>query len=194
MESVQNLKKRIKSIGNINKITKAMELVAATKMRKAQEIALASRPYAFAVLDLLASITLIDKKDHPELMQRRKIHKTLFVLVASDKGLAGAFNGSIFKKFEYALAEDEKKYPGQNTFLAIGEKSSQYLLKRGLPTVKKMTNVGDYTTTEQVKPLADFLGEGYMKGDFDRVMVFSTHFRSALKQEALIREVLPISF
>ncbi len=194
MESVQNLKKRIKSIGNINKITKAMELVAATKMRKAQEIALASRPYAFAVLDLLANITLIDKKDHPELMQRRKIQKTLFVLVASDKGLAGAFNGSIFKKFEYALAEDEKKYPGNNTFLAIGEKSSQYLAKRGLPTVRKITSAGDYTTPEQIKPLADFLIEGYIKGDFDRVMVFSTHFKSALKQDALIREVLPIAF
>src|SRR5258706_9736108 len=99
MDSPQNLKKRLKSIGNINKITKAMELVAATKMRRSQEIALASRPYAFAALDLLANLSLI-KKEQPLLMKKRKAKKTLFVLVASDKGLAGAFNSSIFKKFE----------------------------------------------------------------------------------------------
>ena len=66
--------------------------------------------------------------------------------------------------------------------------------KKGLPVIKKFTNVGDYTTTQQVQPLVDFLTEGYLKGDFDKVIIFSTHFKSALKQEALTREVLPITF
>src|SRR5688572_16986652 len=104
-ESVQSLKKRIKSVGNINKITKAMELVAATKMRRSQEIALASRPYALTALDLLANVSLLNKKELPELLKKRKAKKTLFVLVASDKGLAGAFNGSLFKKFESHFAK-----------------------------------------------------------------------------------------
>ena len=194
-ESVQNLKKRLKSIGNINKITKAMELVAATKMRKSQEIALASRPYAFAALDLLANVSLLNK-DLPELLKARKVNKTLFVLVASDKGLAGAFNSSIFKKFEQfcrrstSTAVDVERLQ----FVTVGEKAFNYVSKKGLTVVKKFTNVGDYTTTEQVQPLADFLVEGYLKGDFDKVVVFSTHFRSAIKQESLTREVLPISF
>ena len=112
-ESVQNLKKRLKSVANINKITKAMELVAATKMRRSQEIALASRPYAFAALDLLANLTLIEKTkglQMPELLQPRKIKTVMFVLVASDKGLAGAFNSALFRKFEKYLQEHDAKY------------------------------------------------------------------------------------
>jgi len=190
MENTQNLKKRLKSVANIKKITKAMELVAATKMRRSQEIALASRPYAFAALDLLANVSLI-KKEAPLLMEKRKTSKTLFVLVASDKGLAGAFNGSIFKKFESVFTKITKE---QAIFAAVGEKSFNYLSKKGLPVVKKFTNVGDYTTPEQVQPLTDFLVAGFLEKQWDKVVVFSTHFKSALKQESLTREVLPVSF
>lgn len=191
-ESVQSLKKRIKSVGNINKITKAMELVAATKMRRSQEIALASRPYALTALDLLANVSLLQKKDLPELLKKRKTKKTLFVLVASDKGLAGAFNGSLFKKFEsqyHGLV-----YDTENSFVAIGEKTNAYLLRKGYNLVKKLVNVGDYATTQQVQPIADFLVEGYLKKEWDKVVVFSTHFKSALKQEAMVREILPVNF
>lgn len=194
MESTQNLKKRIKSIGNIKKITKAMELVAATKMRKSQEIALASRPYAFAALDLLAHLSLINKKELPLLMEKRKVKKTLFVLIASDKGLAGAFNSSLFKKFEQFLIKNNQKYTDEKSFVAIGEKSFSYLVKKNYSVIKKFTNVGDYVTPEQIKPLTDFLVQGYVNKDWDKVIVFSTNFRSALKQEALTREVLPITF
>lgn len=194
MESTQSLKKRIKSVANINKITKAMELVAATKMRKSQEIALASRPYAFAALDLLASLTLLEKSPNwqmPDLLKKRKTNTTLFVLVASDKGLAGAFNSSLFRKFEKYIAD--KNYKDSN-FIAVGEKTFNYLSKKGYNIVKKFTNVGDFTTTEQVGPLTDFLVEGYLKKKWDKVIVFSMNFKSALKQEPSMREILPIDF
>ncbi len=198
MDSPQHLKKRLKSVANINKITKAMELVAATKMRKAQEIALASRPYAFAALDLLANLTLLEKSAKlpmPELLKQRKIKKVLFVLVASDKGLAGAFNGSVFKKFEQHMARDKEKYQSEEKFfVAIGEKAFNYLSKRGLNVVKKIVQVGDYTTLEQINPLADVIVTGYLERKWDRVVIFSTHFRSALKQEPHVRRVLPIDF
>lgn len=194
MESTQNLKKRIKSVGNINKITKAMELVAATKMRRSQEIALASRPYAFVALDLLANISLLETK-LPELLKKRKVAKTLFVLVASDKGLAGAFNSSLFRRLEKFVQD-----PTSHTFVAVGEKAFNYLSKNGYNVVKKFTNVGDFTATEQVWPLSDFLVDGYLKNpatggaSWDRVVIFSSHFKSALKQEPLMRVILPISF
>ncbi len=190
MDSPQNIKKRLKSIKNIGQITKAMELVAATKMRRSQEIALASRPYAFAALDLLANVSLMEEQKSG-LLEKRNVKKTLFVLVASDKGLAGAFNSSIFRKFESAFS---KTKTSEALFIGVGEKAFNYLSKKNLNVVKKFTNVGDYTTTQQVKPLADFLAEGYLKKDWDRVVIFSTHFRSALKQESRIREILPISF
>ncbi|MCX6718510.1 MAG: ATP synthase F1 subunit gamma [Candidatus Staskawiczbacteria bacterium] len=198
MESPQNIKKRLKSVDNINKITKAMEMVAATKMRKSQEIALSSRPYAFLALDFLATISSLDQK-LPELFEKRDVKKVLFVLVSSDKGLAGAFNSSVFRKFELHMKEGPKGKPEdyaheEKLYVAVGEKAFNYLSKKGYNVIKKFTSVGDYTTPEQVKPLTEFLVEGYLSKKWDRVVAISTHFRSALKQETHVRRVLPIDF
>jgi len=202
MESTQSLKKRLKSVANISKITKAMELVAATKMRRAQEIALASRPYAFAALDLLANLTLLEI-ERPELLKKRKLKNILYVLVASDKGLAGAFNNSVFRKFEHYIQQEKHFNISPNIkmfdFVAVGEKAFQYLSKKFSTmdqsmVLKKFTQAGDYTTPDQVEPLADFLIEGYLKKQYDKVIVFSSHFKSALKQESLTREILPVDF
>jgi len=200
MESPQNIKKRLRSVNNINKITKAMEMVAATKMRKSQEIALASRPYAFAALDFLATVSSLDSAKLPALFQKRAVKKVLFVLVSSDKGLAGAFNSSVFRKFEKHQKEFPTSAKGasvaneEHVYLAVGEKAFNYLSKKGYNVAKKFVAVGDYTTTEQVHPITDFVVDGYMEGKWDRVIVVSTHFRSALKQEPHVRRILPIDF
>lgn len=198
MESLQNIKKRLKSVKNIKKITKAMEMVSATKMRKSQQIALDSRPYAFLALDFLATVSnlnQIDPKVTTELFKIRKIKKVLFVLVASDKGLAGAFNSSVFKKFEQHMQRDKEKYQSEEKFfITVGEKSAAYLSKKNVNIVKKFVQIGDHTTPEQVEPLTDFIVEGYLQKKWDRVVIFSTHFRSALKQEPHIRRILPIDF
>jgi len=170
-------------------------MVAATKMRKSQEIALASRPYAFAALDFLATISSLDSAKLPELFKKRDIKKVLFVLVSSDKGLAGAFNSSVFRKFESHMQRDKDKYAKEEKFfVAVGEKASNYLIKKGLNIVKKFIAVGDYTTTEQVHPITDFIISGYLDKKWDRVVIVSTHFRSALKQESHVRRILPVDF
>ena len=175
-----------------------MEMVSATKMRKSQQIALDSRPYAFAALDFLATVSGLKQSASwqiPELFKIRKIKKVLFVLVASDKGLAGAFNSSVFKKFEQHMQKDREKYQSEEKFfITVGEKSSAYLSKKNVNIVKKFVQVGDYTTPEQVEPLTDFIVEGYLQKKWDRVVIFSTHFRSALKQEPHVRRILPIDF
>jgi F-type H+-transporting ATPase subunit gamma len=195
MESPQNIKKRLKSVNNIDKITKAMEMVAATKMRKSQEIALASRPYAFAALDFLATLSGLAPTELPKLFKKRNVKTVLFVLVSSDKGLAGAFNSSVFRKFEQhqKIAKEEWKKE-KHVFMAVGEKAFQYLTKKKVEIVGKFTQVGDYTTTEQVHPIVDFIIEGYIHFKWDRVIVISTHFRSALKQESHVRRILPVDF
>ena len=204
MESPQNIKKRLKSVNNIGQITKAMELVSATKMRKSQQIALDSRPYAFAALDLLANLTVLEnvkKENLPELLRERKnINKVLFVLVASDKGLAGAFNSSVFRKFEKHIKEYSVSEKGsgvtkeEHLYLAVGEKSNAYLQKKNLNIVKKFVQVGDQTSPEQVQPLTDFIVQGYLDKKWDRVIVVSTHFATALKQEPHVRRILPADF
>ena len=196
MESVQNLKKRLKSVANIKKITKAMEVVAATKMRKAQEVALGSRPYAFSALDLLKSLSLLKKGDKDktsEFLIQREVKTVLFVLVSSDKGLAGSFNSSVFKKFELHMKRDEDKYKNEEkVYIAVGEKSAMYLQKKKAPILKKFVKFGDHADKDQVWSLADFIIQGYLDKKWDKVVVVSMHFRSALKQEPHVRRILPI--
>lgn len=172
-----------------------MEMVAATKMRKSQEIALSSRPYAFAALDFLATVSSLDSEKLPELFKKRKIRKVLFVLVSSDKGLAGAFNSSVFRKFEQHMKRDSEKYAHEEKiYMAVGEKAYNYLSKKGLNVVKKFIAVGDYTTTEQARPITEFMVQGYLEEKWDRVVIVSTHFKSAMRQEPHVRRILPIDF
>jgi F-type H+-transporting ATPase subunit gamma len=194
MESPQIIKKRLKSVKNIGQITKAMELVSATKMRKSQQVALDSRPYSFAALDLLATVSELEVK-LPALFQTRPVRRVLFVLVASDKGLAGAFNSSVFKKFEQHLKVRKKEWENEeHLYIAVGEKAYNYLAKRGFKVLQKVNDMGDFTTLEETKPMADFLVKGFLEKDWDRVVVISTHFVTALKQEPHVRRILPIDF
>src|SRR3989344_5792861 len=195
MDSPQHLKKRLKSVKNICKITKAMELVSATKMRKAQEVALMSRPYALVALDLLANLSLINE-DLPELLKSREsIKKVLFVLVSSDKGLAGSFNSAVFRKFQQHLDRDKEKYKNEEkVFMAIGEKANQYLIGKGLTVSKQFIEAGDFAKPNEVHPITDFIISGYLEKKWDRAVIISNHFLSALKQETHVRLALPINF
>ena len=100
MESGQSLKRRMKSVQNIGQITKAMELVSATKMRKSQELALTSRPYAYAALELLGILSSLKDVPTPAILQKRTVEKRAFLLMMSDRGLAGSFNGAVIREFE----------------------------------------------------------------------------------------------
>ncbi|MBI4086272.1 MAG: ATP synthase F1 subunit gamma [Candidatus Liptonbacteria bacterium] len=207
MESLQNIKRRAKSVKNIGQITKAMELVAATKMRRSQEIALASRPYAFASLDFLANLARLHQNyggqarlgdiEIPPLLQKREIRKTALVLVTSDKGLAGSFNSAVIRDFEKFLKQEKTLSPNPSTlnpvFISVGQKAANYLQKR-FTLAHKFLRAGDFTTIEEVKPIAELLVSGYLEKKWDSVIVFSTHFRSALRQEPLRRVALPVDF
>jgi len=192
MESVQSIKRRLKSINNIGQITKAMELVAATKMRKSQEIALNSRAYSYAALDLLARLSGQEGK-LPALLKERKVQKRALVLVTSDKGLAGSFNSAVIRLFEKYLKEHKIDNKNQDiSFVAIGKKAAAYLQQRGFKTKEKFFRVGDFTTPEQTNPISDFLAQGYIKKEWDEVLLFSTYFQSALKQQVLARKIFPV--
>ncbi|MBP9771976.1 MAG: ATP synthase F1 subunit gamma [Candidatus Pacebacteria bacterium] len=197
MESLQALKARLGGIKNIRQITKAMELVAATKMRKSQEKALASRPYAFTALHLLTTLSKLRDSELAAslspLFIERTIKKTLVVVLTSDKGLAGSFNSSVLKAFDRFVAQEGISADSSSySFLAIGNKALAHVKKFGAEPVASFTRVGDYTTVTEVSPIAEFLISGFERGEFDRVVIFSTHFRNALKQDVLMRDLLPI--
>lgn len=190
MESLQNIKRRLRSVKNISQITKAMELVAATKMRRSQEVALASRPYAFAALEILANLSRAELGGVTSpLLEQRPVERTAIVLVASDKGLTGAFNSSVFRVFEKARAALSSP-----RYIAVGQKAVLYLQRRGEDVERAFTQFGDFTAVREVVPLVAYIMEGHCERRWDKVIFFYTNFVSALSQTVVMREVLPVSF
>lgn len=195
MESLQHLKSRLNSVRNIGKITKAMEVVAATKMRRSQEIALNSRHYALKSLEILQKIA----KNSPiknSLTVSRPVKNTLLVVVSSDRGLAGSFNTQVFRAVEMFLASDVPARDSSHkyVFAAVGKKSLGYAAKKKFEVAGSFQKFGDFIEPEETEPLAVLVINGFNEEKWDRVVVISTHFRTTLKQETLIRQVLPVDF
>jgi F-type H+-transporting ATPase subunit gamma len=197
MQSLQTIKQRLRSVKNIGQITKAMELVAATKMRRSQEVALASRPYAHAALAFLANLTRVSTNFVPPLLERRPIEKTAVVLVASDKGLTGSFNSAVFRAFEEMSSKRGSNAstwkPGFQV-VGVGQKAVMYLERRVGKVEAGFTKFGDYTRVEEVRPLAEFLITGYLEERWDQTLVVYTNFRNALRQDVVVRELFPVTF
>lgn len=190
MSSTQEIKRRIKAVTNTSQITRAMEMVSATKMRKSQEVALRSRPYAIEALRILAEMTHRTEYK-PALMHDRLVKTTAVVVVASDRGLAGAFNSNVFRAFEIKLnhvLNGEGKY----TFIAVGRKAEEYLGRKGVHIEHSYKDFGDYIEMDETKPLSELLIRGFLEQQWDKVVVVSTHFRTTLKQDVVVREVLPV--
>ncbi len=195
MESGQNLKRRMKSVANIGQITKAMELVAATKMRRAQELALESRPYAYAALELLGRLSALTDVPTPTLFEQRDPQNTAILLMTSDRGLAGSFNGAVIRRFEAHIKENGLAITDPHlSFIAIGQKAKSYLERRGAKIVASFSRMGDTSSLSEIGPVADFLIDGYIRRDFDRVLAFFTTFVTALRQDAVTREFLPVGY
>jgi len=190
MESLQKTKSRIRAVKNIGQITKAMEVVAATKMRKSQEVALRSRPYAFKALELL-SVLAKHAEIKTDLMTKRDIKKTLLVIVTSDRGLAGSFNSQVLRVADSFLKSyDVTSYKLQ--VVPVGKKAISYVGKKKLDSVESFYGFGDFIEPSETFHLSDKIISWFLSGQWGRVMTISTHFRSTLKQEVLLRQVLPV--
>lgn len=195
MASLQQIQSRLKAVKNIGQITKAMEVVSATKMRRAQEVALDSREYAFKALSLLETV----RKNTPgtlssmKLLEEREAKKTLVVLVASDRGLAGSFNSQITKAFDKFIREEDKVEGHEYSYIAVGKKAHQYLVKKNVNIVDFFEGYGDMVHRGDIAPLTETAVRGFMNDDWDRVVTISTHFHSTLKQEPLTRQILPVN-
>ena len=188
MAVLRDLKRRIKSVRNTSQITKAMEVVSATKMRRSQGVALAGRPYALAALDILKNVS-VRVREKPALLESRPVRHTLLLTCTSDKGLAGAFNVNTLRLAEHWIRDFKKK---SFSVAVVGKKAREYFLTRCVTPIKVFTGFGDYAKMEDTEPLARFILKGYEDRRWDRVLVCYTNFRTTLKQEARMVEVLPI--
>lgn len=190
MSKVHAIKRRIRSVGKIEQITKAMEKVAASKMRRAQEAALRSRPYAHSAREALARLVLLTSpKDHP-LFHQRTMTKRLLILFSSDRGLAGAYNSNIAKLLLETLKDEIK-----TDVIVIGQKGAQFVSKLGklVEVVGVYTNWPTTPTSQDVRPLVDTAIAQFTGKTVDSVELLYTDFVSSLRQVAVRRPLLPIN-
>ncbi len=195
MDSLQNIKGRLGAVKNIGQITKAMEVVATTKMRTAQEVALGSRAYGFAALGILRELVLYGPADVLQtspLFLARPVSKTLLLVMASDRGLAGAFNTAVARAVDQFLLSDAQSADHSYSMIVIGKKLFSYAAKKNVEVLETHEGFGDFSAPSEVAPLAKRVVEGFESGAWDRVIVISTHFRSTLAQETVVRELLPV--
>ena len=185
MASLQQIQSRRKAVKNVGQITKAMEVVAATKMRKSQDTALRSRPYADKALELLDRM-LMHAPLQSDLVKGRAVKKTLVVIMTSDRGLIGSFNTQVLREADKVVTQD-------NLVITIGRKATIYATKRKLEIVQSYEGFGEYILPEEVAPLTDFIVAGYREEKWDQIVVLSTHFRTTLKQDVIKRDILPLA-
>ena len=184
MASTRDIRRRIKSVKNTRQITKAMELVAASKMKKAQQVALAGRPYAQLMANMLAALApRVSETQHP-LLSRREVKVRGIILVTTDKGLCGPLNANLFKLVA------EIKTPVK--YVAIGRKGAQFLA-RTKRTVLADFSVNDRVPFGEIKTPVEFLVKLFLEGTVDTVEVIYSRYKNTLVQEAIVRPVLPLS-
>jgi F-type H+-transporting ATPase subunit gamma len=185
MANTQDIRRRIKSIRNTAQITKAMQMVAASKMRKAQNQALAGRPYASLMNRVLVSLQQrTDSKLHP-LLQVRNVQKELVVVISTDKGLAGALNTNL-------LREVANFDPAKTVYVVVGRKARQFLA-RSRREILADFELKDAPAFVETKTIAKFCVEKFLSGEVDKVSVLFTHFVNTISQKPVVRTLLPIS-
>lgn len=185
MASLRDIRRRIKSVKNTRQITKALELVAASKMKKAQQAALAGRPYANLMADMLASLAgrVEDIFEHPFLV-KRTVKTRGILLVTTDIGLAGGLNANVFK------AVSEIKTPAK--YVAVGRKGAQFLARSRRDLVADFT-ISDRVPFSDVKIVVEFMVKMYLEGTIDTIEVIYSRYKNTLVQEPTVRPLLPLT-
>jgi F-type H+-transporting ATPase subunit gamma len=184
MASTRDIRRRIKSVKNTRQITKAMELVAASKMKKAQQAALAGRPYAELMARMLAALADRVEEAHHPFLTKREVKTRGILLITSDKGLAGPLNANLFKLVT------EIKTPAK--YVVIGRKGAQFIARTHRDLLADFT-VTDRVAFSEVKVVAEFMVQQFLDGVVDTVEILWPHFRNTLVQVPTLMPLLPLS-
>lgn len=192
----REIRRRIRSIKNTAQITRAMEMVAASKMRRAQQAVLAARPYAERIRAMLGDLAAMTSPQEEvrafPLLQRRPIRRIQLILVTSDRGLAGSLNTNVIRRAVDFMTR-ERPEPLENfDIVAVGRKGRDFLVRYGWPMVAEFTRITDRPSIEAVRPLAELATQDFTTGRVDAVFVVYTHFINTLKQEPRVLQLLPI--
>lgn len=194
MASIRQLKSRIRSVKNTKQITRAMEMVAASKMRRAQESTKASSPYTHAANELLTYLGGQNVTDNHPYFELRKVNKRMLIVIASDKGLAGAYNSNVLRKYTEQLREDDAMGIA-NATLTIGRRATRFAVRlKNTELIGAYEDMADQPQGHELRTIVDTAIEAFTSGKVDAVDIIFTEFFNAVKQEVKIQRILPAGY
>lgn len=194
MATPREINRHMKSVGNIGKITKAMKMVAAARLRRAQEKAAASRPYAIKIKEVLSNVVSdpsvlagLDAKKHP-LLQKREVQKVGYLVLCSDKGLAGAYSSNALKMAVAEISECEDEV----VVITCGRKARDFFTRRGFNVIQSHIGFSDRPTYENAVDIAQDAIKTFANEGFDKLNIVYTVFKTALSQVPTSEVILPV--
>ncbi|PLX66249.1 MAG: ATP synthase F1 subunit gamma [Denitrovibrio sp.] len=192
MPGVMDIKRKIKSVQNTQKITKAMKMVSAARMRKAEEAMNDARAYANKIYELCCNMAeKVDSESHPFLAEKAEVKNVCLAIITSDKGLCGAFNSNVLKKTIAFINEN----PDKNIkFVMVGKKGNDAFGRRGNEVLEKYITFGGRITYDEAGEIGDKLVEYFMNEEVDEIYTIHNEFKSTSVQVGKITKVLPLSF
>jgi F-type H+-transporting ATPase subunit gamma len=191
MANAITLKRRIGSVRNTRQITKAMEMVSASKMRRAQEAAVLGRDYRKYAHDLLTRLSAITEVEEHPLYTKREIKKRLYIVITSNSGLAGAYNSNVLRILTGLIRQDQSESVA-SSIIAIGKKGAQFTRNiEGVDLIAAYTEIGDTPDANSIRPILNTVADMYRDRVVDDVRLVFTQFKSNLVQEATNLSLLP---
>ena len=191
MASSQEIRSQIASIQNTQKITKAMEMVAASKMKKAQDQMTRARPYADKISNVIAHLAQAHPEYSSEFFNQREVKKKGYIIISSDRGLCGGLNNNLFKLIVETI-EDDKKKNIKPAFSLIGSKATSFFQRMGGDVMAQTAQLGDKPKIEQVLGLIKSTIDSFISGEIDEVYIVYNKFLNTVSQDPTMQKVLPI--
>ena len=192
MSGSQEIRSQIASIQNTQKITKAMEMVAASKMKKAQDQMTMARPYADKIMNVISHLAHAHPEYESDFLSDRNLSKKGYIIVSSDRGLCGGLNNNLFKKV-LDQVEIDKTNSIDSAFSLIGNKSTSFFQRVGGDVIAKTSQLGDKPKIEQVLGLIKSTIDKFLSKEIDELYVVYNRFVNTVSQEPVVQKILPIS-
>lgn len=192
MASLKDIRLRIESTKNTQQITKAMKLVSAAKLRKAQHNIVNMRPYALALRKVIADIADTQKISHPLMQARAEVKKVLLVVLTSDRGLCGGFNSNINKFADQYIKTNKANFEALDLFF-IGRRGHDFFAKRGIKPYDYVTKLDKDISYDLAAGVAKKLLQEYLDGGYDEIRIIYNEFKSAISQVVVAETLIPAS-
>jgi len=196
MATAREIRRRIRSVRNVAQITRAVQMVASSKMRRAQERVLASRPYSEQLTTLLSRLSSqAEGQEELPLMRSREIKSIGIVLVTPDRGLAGALSSNVNRRAGQLAAEVRREHGNPNMpvkFIAVGRKGRDFLVRTHQPLIGEFTHLGDQPSLASVRAIARVITDAYLDEQVDQVFLVYPRFVSTIQQAPAVNQLLPV--